>query len=58
MKLPYLNSFTLLQGISALERIMRFKRTQPAVVEKTDFGFVKRVFAGVRKSFEDFYPEL
>jgi NADPH:quinone reductase-like Zn-dependent oxidoreductase/acyl carrier protein len=48
-----LQPFSPLQGISALERIMRSQSSQTTVLEKSDFPLFRRFLPAVRKYFED-----
>jgi NADPH:quinone reductase-like Zn-dependent oxidoreductase/SAM-dependent methyltransferase/acyl carrier protein len=48
-----LQPFSPLQGISALERILRSGLSAAAVLDKVDFSLFKRLFPGVRKYFEE-----
>lgn len=43
-----LRSFSALQGISALERVMKSQRLQACVCD-ADFSIVKEIFSGTRR---------
>jgi acyl transferase domain-containing protein/NADPH:quinone reductase-like Zn-dependent oxidoreductase/acyl carrier protein len=48
-----LQPFTPLQGISALDQIMRSQMPQAVVLDKFDFDVYKRILIGVKRYFED-----
>jgi acyl carrier protein len=57
MEIVGVKPFSPLQGISALEKIMRSQNKQAAFLEKMDFSLYKRVWPGVRKYLEGFSSE-
>jgi NADPH:quinone reductase-like Zn-dependent oxidoreductase/acyl carrier protein len=53
IEVSFLHPFSPLQGISALERIMRSGMSAGVVLDKTDFSVFRRLFPGVRRYFEE-----
>jgi acyl transferase domain-containing protein/NADPH:quinone reductase-like Zn-dependent oxidoreductase/acyl carrier protein len=57
MDINGVKAFTPLQGITALEKIMRTQKSQIAVIEQMDINLFQRAFSGVRKYLEDLKSE-